>query len=77
MRIVAAVTNPEGIRRILEHLAPAPPAAPAGLQAQERRFDSHKAIEFFDRHGRYEPLRHGLAGVASYLRSLLSADAGS
>jgi hypothetical protein len=49
----------------------------AGLQAQERRFDSHKAIEFFARHGRHEPLRHGLVGVASYLRSLLAADAGS
>ena len=38
LRIVAAVTNPEGINRILEHLGlppRAPPVAPARVGAQD------------------------------------------
>jgi nucleoside-diphosphate-sugar epimerase len=46
----------------------------AGLSALESRFDSRKGIHFFDRHGRHEALRRGLAGAASYLAGLLSAD---
>jgi nucleoside-diphosphate-sugar epimerase len=48
----------------------------AGLSALESRFDSRKAVGFFDRHGRHEALRRGLAGVANYLAGLLSADTG-
>jgi hypothetical protein len=48
----------------------------AGLSALESRFDSGKAAAFFDRHRRHEALRRGLAGAASYLAGLLSADAG-
>jgi nucleoside-diphosphate-sugar epimerase len=48
----------------------------ADMPALESRFDSRKAAGFFDRHGRREALRRGLAGAASYLAGLLSADAG-
>jgi hypothetical protein len=42
----------------------------AGLSALESRFDSRKAVDFFDRHARHEALRRGLAGVANYLAGL-------
>jgi nucleoside-diphosphate-sugar epimerase len=48
----------------------------AGLSPLESRFDSRKAVSFFDRHGRPEALRRGLAGAANYLAGLLSTDTG-
>jgi nucleoside-diphosphate-sugar epimerase len=48
----------------------------ARLSALESRFESRKAVGFFDGHGRPEALRRGLAGAANYLAGLLSADTG-
>lgn len=48
----------------------------AGLSALESRFDSRKAVSFFDRHARHDALRRGFAGVANYLGGLISAGGG-
>jgi len=67
-------TVAEMARRVTGQTAGLPDA---GLSALENRFDSRKAVSFFDRHGRHAALRRGLAGAATYLAGLQSADSGT